>query len=309
MKLQNVLFILFSSVISFHARSQKKTDLVVPELREGRYRVTISNAVLEIDPELGARVTSLKLDGINFLTGPEINPTYWGSSFWLSPQKQWNNFSHTLDNKRYVASVENNVLTLKSQKDSATGLTFSREILGNRKTNFFTIKYIVTNSSAMVQKLAPWEVTRVNINGIAFFPRGEGDRWGSLSPMAEDINGITWFKHDATSIAAEHLKFFSDGKEGWIAQVNNNVIFIKKFTDIALEKAAPGEAEVEVYTNIDRTYVEIEQQGSYEALGPGATLTWEVSWFIGKLPKNIESVKGNPSLPDYVRKLIRTSIP
>jgi hypothetical protein len=137
--------------------------------------------VLEIDPVMGARVNSLKLVmAINFLTGPEINPKYWGSSFWLSPQKEWNDFSHTLDNKPYIPSIENNVLTLKSQKDTATGLIFSREISGNQKTNFFTTRYIITNASNEVRKIAPWEVTRVNVNGLAFFPREKG------------IDGVVW---------------------------------------------------------------------------------------------------------------------
>jgi len=127
--------------------------------------------------------------------------------------------------------------------------------------------------------------------------------------MAEDIDGITWFKHDATTIPSKHLKLFSDGKEGWVAQLSNNIIFIKKFPDMALQKAAVSEAEIEIYTNQDRTYVEIEAQGAYETLQPGASMSWEVSWFIGKLPEDIESVKGNPALPAYVRKIIKAGNP
>jgi Domain of unknown function (DUF4380) len=307
MKFLSIAITIFAFSNFTGAYAQKKNNFVMPELKEGRYRITLQNAILEIDPALGARVTSLKLDGTNFLTGPEINPKYWGSSFWLSPQKQWNDFSHQLDSMHYVAAIENKVLKLVSQKDPKTGLIFSKEVSGNKKTGFFTIKYNISNASAEVRKIAPWEVTRVNVNGLAFYPRGEGERWGTMAAMAEDIDGITWFKHEAYKIPTKHLKMFSDGKEGWVAQINYNIIFIKKFPDIALDKAAPGEAEIEVYTNIDRSYVEIEQQGTFETLAPGASLTWEVSWFIGKLPASIESVKGNPSLPAYVRKLIKAS--
>jgi len=309
MKRLNIFFFVILSFICIVAQSQKQADLVIPVLKGSRYQITLNNAVLEIDPSMGARVTSLKLDGINFLTGPEINPKYWGSSFWLSPQKEWNDFSHTLDNKPYIPSIENNVLTLKSQKDTATGLIFSREISGNQKTNFFTTRYIITNASNEVRKIAPWEVTRVNVNGLAFFPRGEGDRWGSMATMADDIDGITWFKHDATTIPSKHLKLFSDGKEGWVAQLSNNIIFIKKFPDMALQKAAVSEAEIEIYTNQDRTYVEIEAQGAYETLQPGASMSWEVSWYIGKLPVNIDPAKGNLALPAYVRKVINVGNP
>jgi len=305
MKLLSIALLFITAPGCLVAQAQKKSSLVEPELNEGRYRIALKNATLEIDPAMGARITSLQLDGINFLTGPEINPKYWGSSFWLSPQKEWNDFSHTMDNKRYIASVVNNKLTLTSQKDSATGLIFSKTITGNSKTNFFTFKYSITNASSEIRKIAPWEVTRVNINGLAFFPRGEGERWGSLATMAEDIDGITWFKHDAVTIPPKHLKLFSDGKQGWVAQVNNNIIFIKKFPDVVLQKAAPSEAEIEIYTNQDRSYVEIEAQGSYETLQPGASMNWEVSWFIGKLPANIKPVKGNSGLPKYVRRIVK----
>ena len=304
MKLIGVAF-LFVCLFTISIVNAQKGNLARPELKDGIYRITL-NSDIEINPASGARVTSLKLDGTDFLTGPAINPKYWGSSFWLSPQKDWNDFSHILDNIPFKASVENNVIKLTSGKDSSTGLIFSREISGNLKTNFFTIKYSITNASTAIHKIAPWEVTRVNINGLAFFPRGEGERWGSMASMAEDSAGITWFKHDAVTFPPKHLKLFSDGKEGWVAQVNNNVIFIKIFPDMALQKAAPSEAEIEIYTNQDRTYVEIEDQGAYETLQPGASMNWEVSWFIGKLPANIKPVKGNSDLPKYVRRIVKT---
>ena len=75
-------FLIISVSIFSFAHAQQKNNLAKPELTSGKFRITINNAFIEIDPASGARVTSLNLNGINFLTGPEINPKYWGSSFW-----------------------------------------------------------------------------------------------------------------------------------------------------------------------------------------------------------------------------------
>jgi len=46
------------------------------------------------------------------------------------------------------------------------------------------------------------------------------------------------------------------------------------------EQAAPGEAEIQVYVNQGKTYIEIESQGAYTALAPGESLSWTVRWYL-----------------------------
>ena len=276
-----------------------------PVKKNGVYSISFQNQELEADPQTGGRIISLKLNGINFLTGKETHATYWGSTLWPSPQKTWGIDLAELDNKAYSVSLENNTIKMVSQKDPKSGLVFTKEISGNAGDSSFTIHYAITNQSDTARKLAPWEVSRVYPNGLAFYPKGEGERWGNMAGLAEDLNGITWFDHSVDKIPSKHNKFFSDGAEGWIAQVNKNIIFVKRFPDIALEKAAPAEAEVEIYTNPAKSYVEIEQQGAYEELQPAASLHWKVTWYIRKLPAGIKGEKGNPDLVAYVRKLVK----
>ncbi len=125
-----------------------------------------------------------------------------------------------------------------------------------------------------------------------------------MANLAEDKDGITWFAYQEDKVPVKNTKFFADGSEGWIAQVNEDVIFIKKFSDIPAEKAAPGESEIEVYANAGKTYVEIEQQGAYTKLQPGDSLTWEVNWFLRKIPTNIKREAGSSALVSYVRKIV-----
>ncbi len=285
--------------------AQKSHQRAMPENLEGKYRISFHQQVLEIDPAVGGRITSLTLEGKNFLTGQAVHADYWGSTLWPSPQKAWGGaVSPALDHQPYTVSVQNKVLKLVSQKDPKSGYVFTKEISGNPADTSFTIVYTITNASDQVRQVAPWEVTRVHPGGLAFFPRGTGERWGNLATLAEDQHGITWFAHQVDKIPARHHKFFSDGAEGWVAQVNDRVIFIKKFPDFPANRAAPSEAEVEIYTNADKTYVEIEQQGAYETLQPGASLSWEVRWLLRKLPPHLQAEVGHVALADFVRMLV-----
>ena len=57
-------------------------------------------------------------------------------------------------------------------------------------------------------------------------------------------------------------------------------MFTKRFADLTPEQPAPGEAEIQVYVNQGKTYIEIENQGAYTALAPGENLSWTVRWYL-----------------------------
>lgn len=271
----------------------------------GIYKIKVHNQVMEIDPQIGGRITSLRLAGKNFLTGKDINPDFWGSTLWPSPQKDWGGTRPSeLDNKPYSVNLEGNIIKMRSLKDARFGFVFVKEISGDIKNNSFKIKYTIINQSVQVRKVAPWEVTRVHTKGITFFPKGPGGKWGNMATLTEDKEGITWFAYEEDKIPVKHNKIFADGAEGWIAQVNGDVIFIKKFPNIPAYQAAPSESEVSIYANPGRSYVEIEEQGSYRELKPCDSLTWEVNWFLRKIPTNVKIEVGSSSLVSYARYVV-----
>jgi hypothetical protein len=45
---------------------------------------------------------------------------------------------------------------------------------------------------------------------------------------------------------------------------------------------APAEAEIQAYANPGKTFVEIEEQGAYTTLAPGASVSWTVRWSVVK---------------------------
>jgi hypothetical protein len=297
-------FLIFSLLIVSVGMSQKLIG-PIPVKKNGIYTIKNAAQELTIDPAIGGRITELKLNGINFLTTKSIHPIFWGSTLWPSPQKIWGGPDLVeLDRSIYTDTVFGNTLKMVSKPDPKSGFIFTKEFSVNKKLGAFELKYSITNGSDTIRKVAAWEVTRVQTGGLTFFPTGQGLRWGNIAGLVKESNGISWFNYEPDMLPSKHNKFFSDGKEGWIAQVNNGIIFIKYFKDEPKELAAPSEAEIEVYTNPDKTYVEVEVQGGYTSLKPGASLTWTVFWYIKKLPK-MKVETGNQKLIEFVRNQIQ----
>ena len=124
--------------------------------------------------------------------------------------------------------------------------------------------------------MAPWEITRVPNEGLIFFEApAEGITPSGLMPFTFS-DGIAWYQTDTTN---ENRKINSDGK-GWLAYLNQDLLLIKKFEDLSPSQPAPGEAEIQVYVNRGKTYIELESQGAYTTLEPGGSLTWTVKWML-----------------------------
>src|SRR5687767_9973066 len=161
----------------------------IPVNRAGVISIEINNSVLEIDPATGGRITALRYEGKDFLTGKDIHPDYWGSTLWPSPQKEWGGSPPPeLDNQSYTLTIENKVIKMVSRRDEKFGYIFSKEISGDKRNGSFNIRYTILNNSDQVRTVAPWEVTRVHTKGLAFYPQGTGERRGNLAGFAEDID-------------------------------------------------------------------------------------------------------------------------
>ena len=55
---------------------------------------------------------------------------------------------------------------------------------------------------------------------------------------------------------------------------------MKQFEDLDKSQPAPDEAEIQVYVNRGKTYIELESQGAYTTLQPGEALNWTVRWYL-----------------------------
>lgn len=293
--------------------SDSGEDFVVPTQEGGRYVFRGGATELEVDPAIGGRVTRFSIDGREVLTGPDVVasgpdvlPNMFGSTFWTSPQSDWGwPPEPELDSAAHPATLEGHVLALSSPPGARTGYGVDKRFQFDVSRNVVRIDYALVNYSASAPA-APWEVTRVPKTGLVFFP-SEAAPAPESTVSSQTVNGVAWL--DVDQVPAGDVKLFQDGSEGWLAYVNDDVIFIKTFQDVPQSQQASGEAEVEVFVSGGFGYVEVEQQGPYELVPSGESSTWSVRWILRRRPVDVSATLGSSDLVDWVRAEIAAAVP
>jgi len=235
-----------------------------------------------------------------------VHPIYWGSTFWTSPESQWSQPPPVqIDSAPFTATTTATTLTLTGPPSPLLGVSISKSFSADRGRGAVQIEYKITNTKQTTVSIAPWEVTRVFPRGLTFFPTGSRTTLSNGATLPTTTTaGITWFDYDATRITSDS-KLIADATEGWLAHADEGVVFIKKFGDVPMAQIAPREGDVELYTNRLHTYIELENQGSYASIAPGASISWTVTWFLKRLPAGINATPGDPTLAPFVRDSIR----
>jgi hypothetical protein len=296
------------------ALTRPASPLVAPVQRDDRYVFTSGDLSLEVDPRRGARITAFSLKGRNFLRGPEASPNSHGSTFWTSPQSDWEWPPVVeIDSAPYTGGVEGGVLTLTSTVGTQLPVEVTKKFSLSARDGAVSITYTMVNRGPAPRSLAPWEITRVRVGGATFFPTGDREYGsGEFAPMVglRRDGDYTWFAFTSGPQAADQ-QLFADGHGGWLAHAENDAVLVKVFPDIAPSKQAPHEGEIELYLHADPTdpgacFAEIEEQGAYATLEPGGTLSWTVTWYLRPLPPGAQPIPGNRGLADFVESLVKT---
>jgi hypothetical protein len=258
----------------------------------GAHVLDVEGVRLEVEPRVGGRVTSFRLGEAEILTGRDVHPTNWGSTLWTSPQSDWGwPPPPAFDDAAYVVEADPEAIALSGPPDGALGVALLKRFSADAATRSIVVEHGVRNVGMRPRSLALWEVSRVPARGLTFFPTG-ATAAGSLG--VQRVGPATWYLHDPGGLTSEGAKIVADGTGGFVAHVVGRVLFVKSFTDLAPEAQAPGEGEVEIYAN-DR-YVEVEAQGPYVTVAPGATARWTVRWSLRQLPADVRVEAGNDAL-------------
>lgn len=296
---------LFTLLFLFLLLSGKSQNVTPQKVGGSKFALTCANVYFEMDSAMGARFTSFKLNDNEIMYLDFKTTDNAGSTFWPSPQSVWGwPPAVNLNNKPYLTSINQNKIKFRGTTDSKSMLRFYKTISANIQDTSIIIDYCIKNEKATTQKWAPWEVTRVLNSGLTVFALGDGSVTGDMAGRTKNISNYIWYDQDQTSGGAGS-KFFCNGK-GWLAHViDGNMLFIKKFEDIANGKAAPGEAEVEVYTASDKSYTELENQGIYTSIAGKDSLTWRVKWIARQLPVSVDVSVGSSSLTNYIQAVLK----
>lgn len=258
----------------------------------------LAEASMTIDPARGAKILSLKYNGQELLSQSRW-PESFGSTFWTSPQKEWNwPPVPEFDKQPYrVQQHTESRLVASSPVSERLGLSVTKDFSVAATLGAFVVTYSIRNEGSQPRSVAPWEITRVaNAEGTIFFSPADSI-WPAGLMRFETDGGAAWYQSDEMP---QNRKVNADGR-GWLAYYTNGLLLVKAFPDLRPAQVAPGEAEVQVYVNRGKTYIELESQGAYTLLQPGQSLNWTVRWYLraadeglsrSDLMRRVESIIG-----------------
>jgi len=257
---------------------------------------------LTVDPMVGGRIASLRFRGqeVLFSQGHAAASNNWGSTFWLSPQSLWGwPPIATHDSKPYqVLSFEKDSVLLQSAASAEASIT---KRVSLSQAHEVTLDYEILAAQDFTE-VAPWEVTRVPMQGLVFYPITEDSVdvvMGSVQ-YSVDANDLVWLDLVARPKPVEG-KINANGREGWLAWVLERRLYLKVFEPVPRALQAQGEGDVEIYLSGVAPYMELEVQGAAQLLKAGQVLRWQVRWLVTELPAELDVRVGSRALVDFVR--------
>lgn len=248
------------------------------ESRGQMFTLKNGDVTMTIDVEKGGKILSFKYQDKEVLSQSRW-PESFGSTFWTSPQKEWNWPPVAEFDKAAYTLVEQSAdrLVISSPVSERLGMSVGKDFSMDAADGAFVVSYSIKNEGSEPRRVAPWEISRVkNEDGIIFFEAPVDSIWPKGLMNFETAYGAAWYKTDE---APQNRKVNADGK-GWLAYCANGLLLVKKFQNLQTEEPAPGEAEVQVYVNRGKSYIELESQGAYTLLQPGEKLHWTVRWYL-----------------------------
>lgn len=255
-----------------------------PSPSEAAVTLSVGDVKMIVDPEKGGKILSLKYKEQEVISQSRW-PESFGSTFWTSPQKEWNwPPVPEFDKQAYqVVHSDAQHLAVASPVSERLGLSVGKDFTTDAAAGAFVVTYSIKNEGQEARRVAPWEITRVtNGDGVIFFAPTDSI-WPAGLMNFETAEGAAWY---VTDEAPQNRKVNADGR-GWLAYSADGLLLVKQFQDLQAGQPAPGEAEVQVYVNRGKTYIELESQGAYTLLQPGESLSWTVRWYLLPVAKDV----------------------
>ena len=277
--------------------SASAANPVIKNLGDSKYSIEVGDLFMTINGGGGGKILSFKYKDVEVISQSTF-PESFGSTFWTSPQKEWNwPPVQEFDKQPYTVEEKGNSLVMTSNVSARLKYKIRKEFSVDAKSNAIVVTYSIINESGETRKVAPWEITRVPNEGLIFFDAPTDQITpADLMPFKSEF-GISWYQTDE---ANQNRKINADGK-GWLAYLNNGLLMVKKFQDLNASQPAPEEAEIQVYVNRGKSYIELESQGAYTELKAGESLDWTVKWFLTPY----EGAAPSKALLKKVKKLVK----
>ena len=300
------------------------------------YQLKSCNITLDVNPQIGARITTLTITNGTTATNviypyactgaydPNATCNSSGSTFWTSPQSGWDGTVGggnvwpplaAIDGNAYTPSTSSNVLTLTGSADATLGASVTKAISADSTTGWITLAFTIKTQGKAISA-APWQITRVERGGIVLFPlmslvsNTTSPQW-VLSPSG----GYEWIDdtNQTSVVSTSGAKIIADGgvtgqSYTWLAyaepppsgQTQWN-LFLIKYPDVAQSAFAPGESDTEVYPGSG--YIELEAQGAYSTIAANSSSSpWTVQWRVAPIPSSVTVAAGSATLATFAQQ-------
>ena len=200
---------------------------------DGKYTIAVGQTTMTIDATRGGKILSYKLGDAEVLNQGRM-PNSFGSTFWTSPQSEWNwPPVAEYDSKPFQAEIVGDKLVLTGDK-SRFGYSVRKEFTAVPKKDAISITYTIVNESGETRQVAPWEISRVPNDGVLFFVAPAVEPANNMVGLPfEFTQGAAWYVMDE---ARENRKINADGR-GWLAYCAKGLLFVKKFQDLKAGQA------------------------------------------------------------------------
>ena len=128
----------------------------------GMYSLQCGHVKMEINAAKGGKILSLKYDDREMLSQLRW-PEAFGSTFWTSPQKEWNwPPVKEFDKNPYTVEQDGQTLKMTSEVSERLKCRVGKTFTTDEQDGAIVVTYTITNEGSEPRKVAPWEITRVD---------------------------------------------------------------------------------------------------------------------------------------------------
>lgn len=252
--------------------------------------------------------------------GSRVWHNWGGYKTWPAPQAQWGGppdpVGSALDGGAYEGSIvqekgrEAAIRVASAGDNEATGLRFERVLTIYKGSTRVRVEQKMTNVGQEPARWSLWDVTQVpgsfsegetfTEDAQVYFPLNPNSRHqAKFEVQLGEAESQQWQPDPAAGLfcvryRGETGKVGADSFSGWIAYADarHQVVFVKTFEVFPSEEYPDNGSTVEVYTDGQLPYLEVEVLSPLRQLAPGESYTFTENWYAARCPTPVVAANG-----------------
>lgn len=286
-------------------------------------RLTNGQVELIVTQDVGPRIVRFGFIGAQNAFGelPEqmggVGEKEWmirgGHRLWVAPEEKPK--SYELDNAPITIRTRPGGIRAVQAPGPYAHVQKTMDITLVERRNEVQVVHRLTNKGRQAITLAPWALTVMAKRGVAIIPLPA--KISHTKCLTHNQNWSLWGYTDLSdprwTIGQRYVLFRQDPRrepnkigmahrEGWVAYLRNDLLFIKKFQRIPGATYPDSDVNFETFSN--QQFLEIESLGPLVTLRPGQTATHAETW---TLHRGVKACRTEADIDKYVAPLAGTT--